>query len=127
MKSSLLLILSFILLLSCDKEKICNNLPTGSYKGVFTSKNHNTVNEPIMIVSLVNDISVIIDDATFTRSGCKVTGTFPELKVFSGSGPIYIDGEIKKKKKDYIISGTFYTTEQTGSEYIYGTFSIETN
>ena len=127
MKNILLLTLTFVLLISCDKVKVCNNLPTGSYNGVFTSKNHNTVNDPDMTVSLVDDISVIIDDTTFARSGCEVRGTFPEVKVFPGSGPIFIDGEIKKKKQDYVISGTFYTTERTGAEYIYGTFSFEKN
>lgn len=127
MKNFLLITFSLFLLLSCDKVKVCNNLPSGSYNGIFTSKNHNTVNDPDMAVTLLDDITVIIDDTTFARNGCKVSGTFPELKVYAGSGPIFIDGEIKKKKKEYSISGTFYTTERTGSEYIYGTFSIEAN
>lgn len=127
MKNIFLITFSLLLLFSCDKEKICNNLPAGSYNGIFTSKNHNTVNDPDMTISLVGDVDLVINDTTFTRNGCNVIGTFPTLKVFPNSGPIYIDGEIKKKNKDYSISGTFYTTEQTGSEYIYGTFSLEKN
>lgn len=125
MKNIIFVTISLFFLFSCDKVKVCNNISTGSYNGIFTSKNHNTVNDPDMIVSAVGEIDLVIGDTTFTRDGCHVSGTFPELKVFPGDGPIFIDGEIKKKKKTYIISGTFYTTESVGSEYINGTFSIE--
>lgn len=95
--------------------------------GVFTTKNHNSLDDPEMIVSLVDETSVVINGYTFVRNGCEVSGTFTEMVMFPNQGPVFIKGEIKKKKKDYILSGTFNLTNTPEDEPMYGTFSIETN
>ena len=80
-------------------------MPTGSYTGVFTTKNHNSLDDPEMVVSLVDETSVVINGYTFVRNGCEVSGTFTEMVMFPSQGPVFIKGEIKKKKKNFLYLG----------------------
>ena len=127
MRNPILLSFLLFIVMSCDKEKICRNMPTGNYTGVFTTKNHNSLDNPEMVVSLVNETSVIINGYTFERNECEVTGTFTEMVMFPNQGPVFIKGEIKKKKKKYVLSGSFNLTNTPEESPMYGTFSIEEN
>ena len=127
MKNPILLSFLLFIVMSCDKEKICRNMPTGNYTGVFTTKNHNSLDNPEMVVSLVNETSVIINGYTFERNECEVTGTFTEMVMFPNQGPVFIKGEIKKKNKQYALSGSFNLTNTPEESPMYGTFSIEEN
>ncbi len=100
-------------------------MSTGNYKGVFTTKNHNSLDDPEMVVSIVDESSVVINGFTFERNGCEVSGVFTELVMFPNQGAVFITGEIKKKKNNYSLSGTFNLTDTPEDEPMYGTFSID--
>lgn len=102
-------------------------MPTGTYTAVFTTKNHNTLDDSEIAVDLVGETSVIINDNTFERNGCEVSGTFLEMDMFPNQGPVFIKGEIKKKKNTYSLQGSFNLTNPPDDEPMYGTFTLTQN
>jgi len=44
------------------------------------------------------------------------------MVMFPNQGPVFIKGEIKKKKKKYVLSGSFNLTNTPEESPMYGTF-----
>lgn len=68
-----------------------------------------------------------ISSKKFEPASQEVTGTFAEIVMVPNQGPVFIKGEIKKKKKKYVLSGSFNLTNTPEESPIYGAFSIEEN
>jgi hypothetical protein len=117
----------FLVLVSCSKEKVCNNLPTGSYTGEFITANGNQLPNQTMQLTEVSSSYLVINGTNISRNECSVMGTFSSFPLLYQGGPVTIQGQISKKKGKYFLDGFFFTTQFPVAQPVSGTFKLKQN
>lgn len=133
MKFAIYYLLIFLVLISsvgCRKEKICSSLPEGLYEGWFTDEGGSAEFVSLYLNKIDDNTIVIntINDPTYgpfiKRNECSIGG------VIEGKSCL---GEIKRKKGNYTIEGTYsylFNSGGVGNPQFYevnGTFEIKSN
>ena len=117
----------FLVLVSCSKEKVCNNLQTGSYTGEFITASGDKLPDQTMQLTEVSSSYLVINGTNISRNECSVMGTFLYFPLLYQGGPVTIQGQISKKKGKYFLDGFFLTTQFPVAQPVSGTFKLKQN
>ena len=112
---------------SCSKEKVCNNLQTGSYTGEFITASGDKLPDQTMQLTEVSSSYLVINGTNISRNECSVMGTFLYFPLLYQGGPVTIQGQISKKKGKYFLDGFFFTTQFPVAQPVSGTFKLKQN
>ena len=116
-----------LFLVNCSKKKVCSNLPTQDYYGEFITSEGTMLLDPHIEITEVSGFYAVINGSNISRNKCSVTGTIQNMSLLYQGGPVIIQGEIDKKKGQYIIEGSFKTSQGPQAYPISGNFTIKSH
>jgi formylmethanofuran dehydrogenase subunit C len=102
-------------------------MSTGTYSGEFIKSDGTILYDPNIQITEISESYIVINGSSISRNKCTVDGTIDNMSILYQGGPVIIQGEIDKKKGQYLIEGSFNTFQGPQAYPISGKFEIKSN